>query len=272
VVEWIWRYPVKSAQGESVPRVLVGLDGPHGDRLWACVSADGMIVSAKSPRRWGRMLYVAASMVTTARGGDAVVVRVPAREPLIAGTAEADEALSGWLGQRVRLTRQVPPQARLHRLWPREPGMIPEWAGDAGMGEEEVSGIAGAAPGGRFVDFAAVHLVTTSALDALRRAGAPADIRRLRPNLVLSLDREPAPGDRVQVGDDVALRILVPTPRCAIPAAAQPGLEPAPEVLRTIGRHRTEVPGLGRAACFGTYAQVLSTGTVAVGDHARISA
>jgi MOSC domain-containing protein len=100
VVEWIWRYPVKSAQGESVPRVFVGPDGPDGDRQWACVSADGIVVSAKSPRRWGRMLYVAASVVTTADGAD-VVIRVPGREPLIAGTGDADEALSAWLGERV---------------------------------------------------------------------------------------------------------------------------------------------------------------------------
>ncbi len=272
MVEWIWRYPVKSAQGESVPHVFVGVDGPDGDRLWACVSADGIVVSAKSPRRWGRMLYVAASVVPAEGGGGDVVIRVPDREPLMAGTAEADEALSAWLGERVRLTREVPPQPRLHRLWPDEPGMIPEWADGAGMGEENVTGIAGAVPGGRFVDFGAVHLVTTSALDALRRAGAPADVRRLRPNLVLSLDREPSPGDRIEVGLGVTLRILVPTPRCAVPAAAQPGLEHAPEVLRAIARHRTEVPGLGKAACFGTYAQVLSAGTVAAGDRARIAA
>lgn len=90
----------------------------------------------------------------------------------------------------------------------------------------------------------------------------------LRPNLVLSLDREPVPGDLVTIGPDVTLRILTPTPRCAIPAAAQQGLESAPELLRVIARHRTEIPGRGRAACFGTYAQVLSAGTVAVGDQA----
>ena len=154
--------------------------------------------------------------------------------------------------------------------------MLPEWAGGAdggeSAGEEVVSEIGGAAPGGRFVDFGAVHLVTTGALDALERAGAPADARRMRPNLVLTLDREPVRGDRIQVGTDVTLRVLVPTPRCAIPAAAQPGLDEAPEVLREIGRHRTEIPGLGRAACFGAYAQVLSAGTVSVGDPAPIAA
>jgi MOSC domain-containing protein len=81
VVEWIWRYPLKSAQGECVPRVFLGPDGPDGDRLWAAVSADGIVVSAKSPRRWGRMLYVAASVEATAGGGN-VVIRVPGGEPL----------------------------------------------------------------------------------------------------------------------------------------------------------------------------------------------
>jgi hypothetical protein len=213
------------------------------------------------------MLYVAAT-----RSGDDTLIHVPGREPRTAGTPEADEALSEWLGAPVRLTSEVPQQPRLHRLWPKEPGMIPEWASNAEVGEEAISAIGGAAPGGRFVDFGPVHLVTAKALAALEHEGLSADARRMRPNLVLSLDREPAPGDRINIGLEVALRVLVPTPRCAIPGAAQPGLDEAPELLRAIGRHRTEIPGLGRAACFGTYAQVLSQGTVAVGNPATIAA
>jgi uncharacterized protein len=266
MVDWIWRYPLKSAQGESLPGVFIGPDGPDGDRAWACVTADGVVVSAKNPRRWGRMLFAAAA------GDGAVTVLVPGHEPVTAGTAAADAALSGWLGQPVRLTREIPPEPRVHRLWPGEPGMIPEWAAGAAAGAEQVTAVAGAAPGGRFVDFGAVHLVTAGALAGLAAAGAPADIRRLRPNLVLSLDGEPAPGDVIRVGPEVTLRVLVPTPRCAVPAAAQPGLGPAPEVLRAIGRHRVEIAGLGRAACFGSYAQVLCAGTVTVGMRAVLAA
>jgi uncharacterized protein YcbX len=271
MVDWIWRYPLKSAQGESMSQAFIGADGPAGDRSWACVTADGMIVSAKNPRKWGRMLYVAATLRTTDRG-DETLIHIPGREPVTAGTPEADEALSEWLGAPVRLTREVPAEPRLHRLWPKEPGMIPEWASNAEVGEEGISAIGGAAPGGRFVDFGAVHLVTAGALGALEQAGVPAEMRRMRPNLVLSLDREPVPGDRIKIGPAVMLRVLVPTPRCAVPAAAQPGLEEAPELLRALGRHRTEVPGLGRAACFGAYAQVLSDGNVTVGDRATIAA
>jgi uncharacterized protein YcbX len=271
MVDSIWRYPLKSAQGASVPRVFLSADGPAGDRAWAAVSADGTIVSAKHPRRWGRMLYVMAVLMTAGQGG-AVMIRVPGGEPLRAGTAAADEALSSWLGEPVRLTTEIPPDARLHRLYPTEPGLIPEWVASAAAGAEEITAISGATPGGRFVDFGAVHLVTTGALAELERDGVTADVRRLRPNLVLALDREPAPGDRIRIGPDVTLRVLVPTPRCALPGAAQPGLASAPELLRAIGRRRVQIPGLGRAACLGSYAQVLSPGTVTVGDPARIAA
>jgi uncharacterized protein len=271
MLDSIWRYPLKSAQGESMKRVFIGADGPAGDRSWACLTPDGMVVSAKHPRRWGRLLYVIAALLTTSKGGE-MVIQVPGFEPLEAGTPQADEALSDWLGEKVHLTNEVPPEPRLHRLWPDEPGMIPEWAKNATAGEDVISEIGGAMPGGRFVDFGAIHFVTTSALDELKRSGTDAEVRRLRPNLVLSLDREPAPGDRLQIGPDVTLRVLTPTPRCAIPAAAQPGLEAAPEILRAIARHRVEIPGLGRAACFGSYAKVLSPGTVTVGDRAAIAA
>lgn len=272
MIESIWRFPLKSAQGESLGQAAIGADGPTGDRAWACVTADGMVVSAKHPRRWGRLLFVTAALSATGQ----VTIRVPGGPPLPAGTPAADEALSAWLGQPVRLASVVPEGARLHRLWPAEPGMIPEWAASAARGQagaEEITAISGARPGGRFTDFAAIHLVTTHALAGLRQAGVPADVRRMRPNLVLSLDREPEPGDTIAAGPDVTLRVLVPTPRCAIPAAAQPGLPDAPELLRELGRHHhMQIPGLGRAACFGVYARVITPGTVTVGDHAAITA
>lgn len=272
MVEAIWRYPLKSAQGESVSRAFFGPDGPDGDRSWACISADQMVVSAKHPRRWGRLLHVIATL-TDSRQGDVVQLQIPGAQPVTAGTAQADEVLSGWLGAQVRLTSEVPPGARLHRLWPKEPGMIPEWADAARGGDDQVTEISGARPGGRFVDFGAVHIVTTSALAELRREEATADVRRFRPNLVLALDREPAPGDTIRVGPEVTLQVLIPTPRCAIPGAAQPGLESSPDLLRTLSRrHRAEIPGLGRAACFGTYARVLTPGTITLGDSATIAA
>lgn len=65
-------------------------------------------------------------------------------------------------------------------------------------------------------------------------------------------------------------------PRCAVPGLAhsqdsQDGGVPAdPALLATLARHYpTDLPGLGRAACFGTYAEVLQPGRIQVGQDVR---
>ncbi len=266
----LWRYPLKSAAGESLPALLVGPDGPAGDRRWACLSSDGAVVSAKNPRRWGRLLAVRASLQPSATGST-LTVEVPGVEPLVAGSVEADRALSAWLGEPVRLVDTVPASARLQRHWPSQDGMIPDWV-TAQAGGTEHTEIAGARPGGRFVDSSPIHLVTEAELDDLSAdLGIATDVRPFRPNLVLRLEREPEVGDVLQVGGEVRLRVTLATPRCAIPGAAQPDLPAAPHVLRALGRRRRPVGGYGRAACFGTYAEVLHAGTMSLGDSATLT-
>src|SRR5690348_1158022 len=101
------RYPLKSAQGERLESADVDHDGVHGDRAWACLDdSDGTIGSAKHPRRWGRLLDVGATLRDGA-GNPALVVTVDGRS-LLAGTADADAALSSHLNRRVRLSQDVP--------------------------------------------------------------------------------------------------------------------------------------------------------------------
>ena len=80
------------------------------------------------------------------------------------------------------------------------------------------------------------------------------------------------PGDRVRFAGGVELRVTLPTPRCAVPGLAQPGLAAAPELLRTIGlTRRTELPGRGSAACVGVYADVVQPGRVSRGERVAVS-
>ncbi|MFI1992250.1 MOSC N-terminal beta barrel domain-containing protein [Actinoplanes sp. NPDC020271] len=65
-VAGIRRYPVKSVCGERLDQAVAEPGGLAGDRAWACVDDDGMIGSARHPRRWGGLLGVSAS---GARGG-----------------------------------------------------------------------------------------------------------------------------------------------------------------------------------------------------------
>lgn len=251
VVE-VWRYPMKSAGGERLGGVEVGVDGLDGDRRWACVDADGVVVSAKQPRLWGRMMQVSA-------GGGRVWLP-DGRGAALERGGEADGLLSAWLGRAVTVTDVVPEGAVLHRFWPRESGMIPSWAAGAAAGSDAVSAIGS----GRFHDFGAVHVVTTGALRRLsaRHEGA-VDRRRFRPNLVLDLAEDPAPGEVVEVGG-VRLRVQAPTPRCVVPSLAPGGAgEDDAGLLRTLARHyRTAVGEFGTAACFGWYATVVQAGRI----------
>ncbi|MFL6138989.1 MAG: MOSC domain-containing protein [Frankiaceae bacterium] len=271
----IWRYPLKSARGERLRAVHVSYAGVRGDRIWGCLDvADGTVASVKHPLRWGRLLSVRAAFIGGEGSGDgetAVTLHVPGRSAWPAGSAEADDALSAHLGRGVRLTTVVPEDARLHRRLPDDPGLVPEWVtGDPG--EELVTKIAGATPGGRFVDYGPVHLVTTGELARLGRSFGRFDVSavRFRPNLVIDAPADPVPGQELVAGD-VVLRVSLPTPRCVVP-----GLDhgTAPEdraLLAALARHhRTEVPERGLAACFGAYAEVVQGGRLRVGQDVRL--
>ncbi|WP_018353255.1 MOSC domain-containing protein [Longispora albida] len=258
MIKSIFRYPVKSARPETLTEAALDAAGLPGDRRWACAdAADGTIASAKLPRRWGGLLHVGVSTA-----GEDTLVQLSGQSH-VAGEPGTDAALSQYLGRDVRLTRTVPEGARLHRLMPGDEGMVPEWMAGAAPGDELVTQIGGAKPGGRFVDFGAVHLVTTGALAALSGlAGAAVPAIRFRPNLVLDLPGDPEPGTELRVGEAL-LRVVYPTPRCAIPGASHPGAPADPGLLGLLARHyRRELAGLGRAACFGVYAEVAEPGRI----------
>jgi uncharacterized protein YcbX len=266
----VLRYPVKSAVGERLQAVDVEEGGLRGDRAWACIdAADGTVGSAKHPGRWGRLLDVRATIAEVGVEDPPVTVHVNGQQHL-AGTDEVDAALTAHLGRPVRLSRTVPEGARLHRLLPDQAGLVPTWM-DGAAGEALVTEVTGARPGGRFVDFGAVHLVTTSALADLARRVGRADVAavRFRPNLVLDLPADPEPGTELRIGD-VALRVLMPTPRCLVPGLVDGSMSVDRALLSTLARdYRTDLPGIGRAACFGFYAEVLHAGQVHVGQRVR---
>lgn len=265
----IRRHPLKSAAAEHVAEAFVGRHGLDGDRTWTCLDADGTIGSAKQPRLWGGLLEVSAAFAPEDGG---VTVTVPGHEPAAAGSPDADAAVSDWLGRPVRLTRTAPSQLKRHHWWPDEPGMIPEWAADAEPGGDDIVNVRSSADG-RFFDFGALHLVTTGALAHLgAEHGAAVDPARFRPNLILDLPADPEPGQRIAIGPDLVVQVSVPTPRCVIPSLAHAPAPADPGLLKTLARHRRiDVPGFGRATCFGFYADILAIGTVTAGDAVEVA-
>ena len=69
-VATLWRYPVKSMQGEELNAAEVTTAGVLGDRKFAVVDpATGKVAGAKNPRKWPGFLYFRSAYVAPPVGG-----------------------------------------------------------------------------------------------------------------------------------------------------------------------------------------------------------
>lgn len=126
----------------------------------------------------------------------------------------------------------------------------------------------GAEDGVSHFDTAPVHLVTTASLRWLAEQLPDARIAvpRFRPNIVVDLPgAEPAEtawiGRRLRIGG-AELSVVEPTERCVMTTAAQGDLPHDARVLKTLAA-RTEM-------MFGIYLDVLTPGTIALGDPVEL--
>ncbi len=251
VVERLWRYPVKSMQGEELAVALVGDQGVLGDRGYALGDLQtGRVASAKYPQRWRRLLELQAQFAA------APVLGEPLPPVQIWGpTGEMDErALGEFLGRPVQLWASAPPQASLDKYWPPLPGLDHQ---------DQVTQLF--MPPGTFFDSSLVHLITTATLEILGALYPPGDFTpvRFRPNFLLRVAGPGFPeqawiGKTLALGDEVRLRLERPCRRCVVTTLPQPGLPADPGILGTTVEHNQAVAGV-RAA-------VVAGGTVTRGD------
>ncbi len=260
----LWRYPVKSMQGEELNASPVTERGLLGDRAFALIDAEtGRVASAKNPRKWPGLFGFLAAFVEPPRDGGPLP---PLRMTLPDGTIvsgeqpDRDRLLSGGLGRTVSLHASAPPAPVLEEYWPDMEGLNHR---DTVTDE--------AMPPGTFFDLAAVHLLTTATLDHLRGLYPQGrfEVRRFRPNVVVDCGPEARGfveqawvGRELLLGKDVRLHVTGPCPRCVMTTLAQADLPADPGILRTAVRH-----GQGHV---GVYARVVRGGTVRRGDAIRV--
>ena len=227
----LWRYPVKSLQGERLESIAVTADGLEGDRRFAIHEVEtGFGLTA---RREPELLFAAARL----RDGGEVEITLPD-----GSVARDDDALSGWLGRPVAL---------------RETGGGSALRFENPVDFEDESGAWTPFGGGDgpFHDSASVRvsLLSTATIGT-------SDRRRFRPNVLLDGEGEDAlAGCSVRLGEawlNVGERIK----RCVMTTRAQPdGIERDLDVMRTIARERDARLAIG--------ALVSRAGTVRVGDE-----
>ena len=288
-VQELWRFPVKSMQGERIDTSEATPVGLVGDRAYAVVDADtGTVGSAKHPRLWGGLLECAARYDTPPVVGPplpAITIGLPDGGETGSGDPDVDRRLSGLLGRRVRLTTVAPDGNAYLAVWPDMDGVIPDdYLRQVAVDAQEPDGtltelsLALASPPGTFFDVAALHVVNAGTLRHLNevRPTSRFEVRRYRPNIVIASSDPPFAenawsGATVRFGTTLQATVLLPTMRCIMTTLAQGDLPRDNEVLRTVSRlNRLEIPGLGTWSCVGAYAAVTEPGTVRVGDEVVI--
>lgn len=269
----LWRYPVKSMLGERVADAEVTGHGMPGDRRLALVDLEsGKIASAKAPRLWRALLRCSAVLDAERGGAGAVRIEIPGGKPLWSTDSDVDDVLSAYVGREVRLADAPPADAVLERSVPDQ--VLAEGL-DAEVEAAQVTIGSGAPSGGGFVDFAPLHLITTSTLERIAEVSPRGEVesRRYRPNLVLRTSgsgfiENDWLGRELRIGERLRLKVIARTPRCAIPTLEHGALPRDVAALRTLAAHN-RVPALDdlpAEPCAGVYAQVIEPGTVAAGD------
>jgi uncharacterized protein YcbX len=242
----LWRFPVKSMQGERIHSGELTSKGFVGDRRYGVRLADsGQVLTAK---RDGDLLN--ASARTEADGS--VVLTLPDGTELAADDPAVHAALSDWLGRSCRLEP------------PAETGAEFEMSFDAEHPDENTF-VWPCAPG-TYLDLAGAHVLTTASIAAARALHPDGDwdVRRFRPTAVVDTGDADGFVEDAWVGGDVqlggaVLRVDMPTVRCPMPTRPQPGgIERDFGVAHTLRDHHDNNLGI--------YCTVTTAGTVAVGD------
>jgi len=267
------RYPVKSMLGEDLQESDVSRSGLARDRRLAVVSRrTGKVASAKYPRLWRDLLTLSAEALD-----EGARITLPGGTTMRSTDTGVDQALSALLAEPVTLTATPPPGASLDRA-------VPEAVLRSGTRARVPATpieLGAAAPPGTFVDFAPLHLLTTATLDRIAELSPYRRVRleRYRPNIVIRTDaggftENDWLGRELRVGDELVLRVIARTPRCAVPTLAHGDLPRDAEALRVVARHNRirPLPDSSPEPCAGVYAEVLRPGRIRTGDPVRLAA
>lgn len=254
------RYPVKSMLGETVTVLNVGHGGAEGDRRLALIDAEtGRVASAKQARLWRQLLKCTARI-----DGGHVRVRLPDGTDVAPDEEGFEDAVSALVSRPVRVATTRPAGASLERADPEQvlaQGL--EAVVDAPLLE-----LAEGTPGDSFVDLAPLHVITSATLDQIGTEAA-----RYRPNVVITTPPGYPPYTENEWTDQsfsvgtAQLKGMGPTPRCVIPTLEHGDLDRATHALRTpAAENLVDSFGLGRLPCAGAYFEVVTEGTIGVGD------
>ena len=238
-IDTLYRYPVKTLQGEALSAATITQNGVEGDRCWAiCRRSDGEPLAAKN---YPWLMTFTGEYLDQPQAGQRTEVRIygPDFAPVLSTDADCDQRLSERVGESVFLRH-------------------------SSVGE--------------FFFDTAIHLLSTNTLASLRRhqaqfadrGASDYDPRRFRPNVLIRVeDGEaafPEHGwlNRSLSSPALQLAMVRPTDRCGMTTYPFAELPSDPTSLRGVVEAAQGVAGV--------YANVVAGGVSHAGDVLTVSA
>lgn len=230
----IYRYPIKSAGGQSLSVGKMDCFGLEDDRRWMLVDSEGLFVSQRTLPEMA-LLGVQSSKagVELRFGGDVVELARPEQADAKSDSVRvtvwgdqldahlADDRINAWLSERLGQALRLvwcPPEARRR--------VDPNFA----RADELCA----------FVDGFPLLVVGQASLDALNaRLPQAVPMNRFRPNLVIAGGEAHAEdrSQRLRIGN-TELALVKPCSRCVIPSIDQATGKCDPHINRVLAAYR----------------------------------
>jgi uncharacterized protein YcbX len=255
----MYRYPLKSARGQSLAESTIDAFGLSGDRRWMLVDAQGKFFSQRRTPVLAVLEVLQGDETLSLRYGEQ---RMQVALPDVSaagleveiwndrvGAVLADSAASDWISARLGI------EARLVYLPDEGQRRVdPAYA----LAEERVA----------FTDGFPLLVTSQASLDDLNaRMDTSVSMDRFRPNLVID-GAEPFAEDlwkRLQIGETV-IDLVKPCSRCVIPSIDQRNGQRDPLINRVLAGFRRR----DGAIYFGMNALGREGARIAVGDEVAV--
>jgi uncharacterized protein len=256
----LWRYPVKSMQGEELNTSDIGTKGLLGDRTYALWDVETKrVASAKNPLPWSSLLNCHANLERSPQVDQpipTVHISLPDGSTLTSEQPDIDTHLSNWIKREVKFLATVPETPSLDQYWPNVEGTAYQ---------DRVTQLF--MPTGTFFDSCPIHAITTATLNRLKQLYPDGEFApcRFRPNLLIDTPSTQENfvendwvGHILAIGDSVRLKVDTACPRCVVTTLAQEGLPQDLNILKTTAKYNDVIAGIRLS--------VIEEGTVSQGD------
>lgn len=287
-IQSLWRFPVKSFQGEQLQEAYFGQQGLIGDRSYALIETDtGKVVTAKSVRHYPDLLFCQAQFLEEPQPGNEappVKITLPNGTEFLSSDDDCDDKLSEYFKRNLTLARSAPEDYTIDQYHPNVEQLNPTGSKDVSVEQKLGSalfksmGVDSPISEGSFMDVFPISIITTSTLEALK-SGDPSvnfNERRFRMNITLAT-KNPGfienqwIGKTLQTAQGVVFAITMPDPRCVMTSLEQKDIPKDSRVLRTmVENNRLDIMGSGKYPCAGVYGVVPAGGKVQLGDQVQL--